>query len=117
MFDIVGALGRLLGRHKPEAQPQVPQQRPDITLDPSGSVPYSARTPELAKMGNRYTANPTSPEFLGVDPAQFGYPEDNTVRRPQEDDGYVLGPRGPEPLSSINPGEPWGNLRRNILGR
>jgi hypothetical protein len=29
-------------------------------------------------MATRYAANPTSPEFLGVDPAQFGYPADDS---------------------------------------
>ena len=26
------------------------------------------------RLGNQYGANPTSPRFIGVDPAQFGYP-------------------------------------------
>ena len=52
---------------------------PEITVDPSGRMPYSARTPELARLGNQYTANPTANRFLGVDPAQFGYPADNSV--------------------------------------
>ena len=47
---------------------------PEISLDPTGREPYSAKTPELMRLGNQYGANPTSPRFIGVDPAQFGYP-------------------------------------------
>ena len=57
---------------------------PDITYNsnPNIDIPYSAHTPELAQMGNRYVQNPTSPEFLNVDPGLFGYPADNTVQNP-----------------------------------
>lgn len=64
--------------------PSVPQaaSAPDITYNPNPNtnVPYSAHTPQLAKLGNQYVANPTSPRFRGVDPMLFGFPADNTVR-------------------------------------
>lgn len=51
---------------------------PEITHNPNmnTNIPYSAHSIEEANLGNRYTANPTSSEFLGIDPARFGYPED-----------------------------------------
>jgi len=87
-MGFLDAFERLVGRGKQQQQMQRPQQAapqapaPDITYNPSpnANVPFSARTPEMAQMGNRYTANPTSPEFIGVDPQQFGYPEDMTAR-------------------------------------
>ena len=68
-----------------QMMPMQSQDTPDITYNPNPNVdiPYSARTPELAQMGNRYTTNPTGQEFLNVDPAQFGYPADNTAQQPQ----------------------------------
>ena len=53
----------------------------EITVDPTGRSPYSARTPELARLGNQYVANPYNRKFIGVDPKQFGYPADNASRR------------------------------------
>lgn len=67
----------------PMAKKALPMYRgfpPDITYNPSGRSAYSARTPELAKMGNRYVANPYADEFLGVDPKVFGFPEDRSAR-------------------------------------
>lgn len=57
---------------------------PDITYNPNPNtnVPYSAHTPALARLGNQYVANPTAPQFRGVDPALFGFPADNTAYRP-----------------------------------
>lgn len=65
------ALKRLLGVDKP-----------DITYNPNPNtnIPYSTRSPQDARLGNRYVANPTGSEFLGVDPARFGFPADNTVK-------------------------------------
>lgn len=37
--------------------------------------------PDLAQ---QYAQDPTNPQFLGVDPAQFGYPVDNTVQSQQQ---------------------------------
>lgn len=62
---------------KSGGDPKYQGYAPEITVDPTGRIPYTARTQQLAEQGNRYTANPTSPEFLGVDPAQFGYPADD----------------------------------------
>lgn len=39
----------------------------------------------------RYATNPTSPEFLNVDPAQFGYPADNTTQSPAQSPAQSLG--------------------------
>lgn len=80
-----GTMGRAMGAARGAMQdarpfPQDPKYQgfaPEITVDPTGRIPYTARTQQLAEQGNRYTANPTSPEFLGVDPAQFGYPADD----------------------------------------
>ena len=65
------------GGGRPGRDPKYQGYAPEITVDPTGRIPYTARTQQLAEQGNRYTANPTSPEFLGVDPAQFGYPADD----------------------------------------
>lgn len=57
---------------------------PDITYNPNPnkSIPYSARTPADAKLGNQYVKDPTNPKFKGVDPARFGFPADKTVKAP-----------------------------------
>lgn len=75
-----------------QASPMTP---PDITYDPTGRTPYSARTPELARLGNQYVANPTAPQFLGVDPALFGFPADNTARRPMIQTPGITGASNP----------------------
>lgn len=66
----------------PQPRQASDQQLPEITYNPNPNtnIPYSAHSVEEAQLGNRYTQNPTSPEFLGVDPARFGYPEDRAVR-------------------------------------
>lgn len=63
---------------QPLPQPQAQGQVPDITYNPNPNVdiPYSAHTPQLAQLGNLYTANPTAPQFRGIDPGLFGYPAD-----------------------------------------
>ena len=93
-MDLLGNLKKLLGIQGPQnaqpiaqriqsqavaRQPMQPEA-PDITVDPTGRIPYSARTPELARLGNQYVANPTDSRFLGVDPAQFGFPADELGR-------------------------------------
>jgi len=119
-MDIFGGLRKLLGIQ--QSQPQRPQavreEIPDITVDPTGRLPYSARTPELARQGNAYTANPTAPEFIGVDPAQFGYPADNTVRpmQPiQPNYGGVSGAVNPvwQQQQGMGISNPLGISRRN----
>lgn len=65
-------------RKQMQSMAKQPMQ-PDITYDPTGHIPYSARTPELAQLGNQYVANPTAPQFRGVDPAIFGFPADNSA--------------------------------------
>lgn len=60
-------LGSLMAR-RPQAQPAE-----------AASGLGSLQSPDLAA---EYAADPTNPKFLGVDPAQFGYPEDMTAQPP-----------------------------------
>jgi hypothetical protein len=66
-MSLLGALEKLLGQNKPEIT---------YNPDPRKNIPYSAHSMEMAKLGNQYVADPTNPRFLGVDPGQFGFPED-----------------------------------------
>lgn len=113
-------LGRLLGRDEhpqqmhpvQKAQPQATpvQSPPDITVDPTGHTPYSASTPQLAMMGNRYTADPTNPEFRGIDPALFGYPADISAQSPT--------PGRPNPAYDFRlPTTPSSEIFRRLIGR
>lgn len=65
-------------------QPQPQSVSPDITYNPNPhtNIPYSVHDPRLVALGNQYVANPTAQQFLGVDPAIFGFPADNTVVPP-----------------------------------
>lgn len=82
-MSLINHLEQLLGLAK--AQPRDPKYQgyaPEITYNPNPNtnIPYSSHSIDEANLGNRYTANPTAKEFLGVDPARFGYPEDKAVR-------------------------------------
>lgn len=62
----------------------IPQNRaPQMGPIQNASGPSFQPSPQglsNSPAAQRYAANPMSPEFIGVDPAQFGYPPDNTVR-------------------------------------
>lgn len=78
-----GALQRILGQTPPARTAPLSQQaQPDITYNPNPNtnIPYSAHSVQDAQLGNQYVANPRDPRFLGIDPARFGFPADNTAR-------------------------------------
>lgn len=78
---INGGLLQPMSNNLPTLQPmQKLPAPPDITYDPTGRAPYSARTPEMAQLGNIYVQNPMDPRVQHMDPKYFGFPADNTVR-------------------------------------
>jgi hypothetical protein len=58
------------------------QNQVQLTPIQQQSLMYDVGYPgvNLPQQAQAYNANPTAPQWLGVDPSIFGYPPDNTVR-------------------------------------
>jgi hypothetical protein len=97
----------------PRMNPRDPASQgyaPEITYNPNPNtnLPYSSHSMEDALLGNEYVKNPRDPKFIGVDPARFGFPADDTVRpievkypRVNPQTGYYKA--GPQQLEAFNP--------------
>lgn len=67
-MNFLQSLGTLLGQHQKKLQ-----------AGQAATQQLGNNSPQA----QQYAANPTAPQFRGVDPAQFGYPADNSGQQLQ----------------------------------
>jgi len=96
------AIAPLLKKKQQQAQPMPPQPARPMSenkrrsyLNEAIGMPYGDYTTQMPQ---------SRPAFGAYDPRQQGAP---FIPRPAEDDAMVWGPRGAQPLNTIQRNQPW----------
>jgi len=114
-MDLLGNLKKLLGIQAPQNAQPIAQR---IQSQASPRQAQRVVKPGYEDAAQRYEAafdrgELNSPDIIGVDPASFGYPADQTVSplTSAEDDAYVQTAQGRMPLSSVGRGQSFQNIQ------